>query len=110
MRLAFELLPCRTTYDTVCVLGSPKLPACLRVSPVRVEQPDGHITGEASPGYMVYSEVPERIKSQLPAVQILAVVRDPVTRAFSSYKYNYLRNLQPGALPIPFGVMVRRLS
>lgn len=42
--------------------------------------PEGHITGEASPGYMVYSEVPERIKSQLPAVQILAVVRDPVTR------------------------------
>ena len=56
---------------------------------------------------MVYSEVPERIKSQLPAVRILAVVRDPVTRAFSSYKYNYLRNLPPGALPIPFGVMVR---
>ena len=46
--------------------------------------PEGHITGEASPGYMVYSEVPERIKSQLPAVQILAVVRDPVTRYPSS--------------------------
>ena len=79
----------------------------MRVSPCGVGQPDGHITGEASPGYMVYSEVPERIKSQLPAVRILAVVRDPVTRAFSSYKYNYLRNLPPGALPMPFGVMVR---
>jgi hypothetical protein len=71
------------------------------------QMPAGHITGEASPGYMVYSEVPQRIKSQLPDVRILAVVRDPVTRAFSSYKYNYLRNLPPGQLPIPFGVMVR---
>ena len=67
----------------------------------------GQMTGEASPGYMVYSEVPGRIKSALPDVRILAAVRDPVSRAFSSYKYNYLRHLQPGVDPIPFGVMVR---
>jgi hypothetical protein len=67
----------------------------------------GELTGEASPGYMVYSEVPQRIKAALPAVRLLAVVRDPVERAFSSYKYNYLRHLPPGAPPIPFEQLVR---
>lgn len=67
----------------------------------------GMITGESSPGYMVYPQVPTRIFQSLPTIRILAVVRDPAERAFSSYKYNYLRNLQPGAMPIPFGLMVR---
>lgn len=48
----------------------------------------GMITGEASPGYMVYPQVPTRIFQSLPTIRILAVVRDPVERAFSSYKYH----------------------
>lgn len=66
-----------------------------------------HVTGEASPGYMVYSEVPQRVKDDLPEVRILLMARDPVERAWSGYKYNYLRALQRGATPIPFDTMVR---
>ena len=40
-------------------------------------------------------------------MRLLAVVRDPVERAFSSYKYNYLRHLPPGAPPISFEQLVR---
>ena len=66
------------------------------------------MTGEASPGYMPYPTVVEAIakrlspasedngvdavkghvKSSLP--KIIAIVRDPITRAISSYKYNYI--------------------
>jgi hypothetical protein len=66
-----------------------------------------HVTGEASPGYMVYSEVPQRVKRDLPEVRILLMARDPVERAWSGYKYNYLRALQRGAKPIPFDTMIR---
>jgi hypothetical protein len=66
-----------------------------------------HVTGEASPGYMVYSEVPPRVRKELPEVRILLMARDPVERAWSGYKYNYLRALPPGAKPIPFGTLVR---
>lgn len=66
-----------------------------------------HVTGEASPGYMVYSEVPQRVKRDLPEVRILLMARDPVERAWSGYKYNYLRALKRGAEPIPFDTMVR---
>jgi len=66
-----------------------------------------HVTGEASPGYMVYSEVPGRVRRDLPEVRILLMARDPVERAWSGYKYNYLRALAPGAKPIPFDTMVR---
>lgn len=50
----------------------------------------GYMTGEASPGYAQYSEVPSRIFRHLPEVRILVIARDPAERAYSSYHYNYL--------------------
>ena len=37
------------------------------------------------------------------------MVRDPIERAWSGYKYNYIRALRPksGGKPIPFDTMVR---
>lgn len=47
------------------------------------------MTGEASPGYMNYGEVPARVQHHLPDVRVIVMVRDPVERAYSSYWYNY---------------------
>jgi len=61
------------------------------------------ITGEASPGYIPYPDVAKRVKSwmslyagdrhdpldgHLPA--IITIARDPIDRAWSSYKYSYV--------------------
>ena len=51
---------------------------------------EGHVTGEASPGYLPSSESAERTGKYLKGVKIIVMIRDPVERAFSSYKYNYV--------------------
>lgn len=63
----------------------------------------GLMTGEASPGYLPYPDVAHRIKdymktkagngyNQLVAMpKIITIVRDPLERSYSSYKYNYIR-------------------
>ena len=49
-----------------------------------------NVRGEASPLYLYFPGVPEQIKLHLPEVKLLAVLRDPVDRAYSSYlKYVY---------------------
>jgi len=73
------------------------------------------MTGEASPGYMPYPDVVESVVKRLSPdwkpssfgddedagvkawkehvrflPKIIAIVRDPITRAVSSYKYNYI--------------------
>ncbi|KAL7531242.1 hypothetical protein ACHAXR_003934 [Thalassiosira sp. AJA248-18] len=81
------------------------------------------MTGEASPGYMPYPAVVEAVAKRLspgwkPGTldgdgvdawkghvrslpKIIAIVRDPITRAISSYKYNYIepamKKLRSGA-------------
>jgi len=45
------------------------------------------ITGEASPYYMYHPTAPERIKSALPSVKIIAILRNPVERAYSHYQH-----------------------
>lgn len=47
----------------------------------------GHvITGEGSPYYLSHPAAPERVARDLPAVKLLAVLRDPVQRAYSHWK------------------------
>ena len=43
------------------------------------------ITGEASPYYLYYSLVPNRIYSTIPDVKIIIMLRNPVDRAYSHY-------------------------
>ena len=50
----------------------------------------GRVTGEASPGYLPSSESASRTGEHLKGVRIIVLVRDPVERAYSSYKYNYV--------------------
>ncbi|MEL6931084.1 MAG: sulfotransferase [Cyanobacteria bacterium J06600_6] len=43
------------------------------------------LIGEASPGYMVYPGVAERIHKDLGPIKIIMILRDPVKRAISQY-------------------------
>lgn len=44
-----------------------------------------HLTGEASPLYLFDPRVPERVRRDLPGVKLIALLRDPVSRAHSHY-------------------------
>jgi hypothetical protein len=53
------------------------------------------MTGESSPSYFPYPEVPHLIHERMraenePHPKIIAIVRDPISRSMSSYKYNYV--------------------
>ncbi len=48
--------------------------------------------GEASPSYMYDERVPERIKSTLPDVKLIFILRHPVDRAYSHYWHRVNRS------------------
>lgn len=48
------------------------------------------MSGEASPGYLPYPDVVIDMKNRMRTPRILAIGRNPIERAFSSYKYNYV--------------------
>jgi hypothetical protein len=47
-----------------------------------------HITGEASPDYLVHPQAPEWAHDLLPDAKIFVLLRNPITRAFSQYNHN----------------------
>src|SRR5204863_1938530 len=44
------------------------------------------ITGEATTHYLSHPAVPERVAAMLPDVRLIAILRDPVERAYSHYQ------------------------
>ena len=52
------------------------------------------ITFEASGYYMFHPCAPERMAQHLPDVRILAMLRDPVERAWSAYKHEHARGFE----------------
>lgn len=48
----------------------------------------GYTTGEATPNYLAHSEAPQRAFDLVPEAKLIALLRDPVDRAFSSWKLN----------------------
>ena len=46
---------------------------------------DNGITGEATPSYMFHPKAAERVKSILPNVKLIVLLRDPIDRAYSGY-------------------------
>jgi hypothetical protein len=52
------------------------------------------ITGESSPYYMFHPTAGERIAADLPGVRLLALVRDPVERAYSAYAHEFARGYE----------------
>lgn len=55
----------------------------------------GVVTGEASPYYLVHPLAPERARAFDPTMRIIAILRDPVRRAFSHYRHNRGRGQEP---------------
>ena len=53
-----------------------------------------HITGEATPMLSAPGGVPQKIKELYPNIKLIAILRDPVARAFSNYKMCVLKNLE----------------
>jgi hypothetical protein len=45
------------------------------------------ITGEATPIYIFHPLVPERVAETIPAVKLIAILRNPVDRAYSHYHH-----------------------
>jgi len=45
--------------------------------------------GEASPAYMTYAETPVRLWETIPEVKLVAILRNPVDRAFSHHQHLY---------------------
>lgn len=48
--------------------------------------PDGRLAGEVSPQYMTSTEIARRVHDDLPEAKIIAILRDPIDRAFSHYR------------------------
>jgi hypothetical protein len=44
------------------------------------------VAGEATPYYLFHEAVPERVAASLPDVRLIALLRDPVERAYSHYQ------------------------
>jgi len=44
------------------------------------------VAGEASPYYLFHPAVPERLAATLPEARLIAILRDPVDRAYSQYQ------------------------
>jgi hypothetical protein len=58
----------------------------LKHFPSRV--PPGAITGEATPYYLFHPDVPQRVADMLPDAKLIAVLRNPVDRAYSHYAHS----------------------
>jgi hypothetical protein len=59
------------------------------------DMPPDAVCGEFTPCYMFVNEVAERIRSAVPDVRLVAILRDPVPRAWSHYWFNVRRGWEP---------------
>ncbi|MEJ2627881.1 MAG: sulfotransferase domain-containing protein [bacterium] len=69
----------------------PSLPYMKLITCLNKRQQSYSITGEATPYYMFHPSVPERIKEAFPSVKLIAILRNPVDRAYSHY-YHTVRH------------------
>lgn len=68
----------------------------LRADVDRLEQQLGArpVVGESSPYYCYHPEAPARIAADLPDARLLFLLRDPVQRAWSHYRYEVARGFE----------------
>lgn len=55
---------------------------------------DNQAWGEVSPHYMCYPETPQRIAALAPTVKLIALLRNPIDRAYSHYRMSVRRGLE----------------
>ena len=53
------------------------------------------LVGEASPSYLLHPLAPERVQALLPDAKLIALVRNPVDRAFSHYQHEVAFGREP---------------
>ena len=53
------------------------------------------LVGEASPGYLFHPLAPERARSLVPEAKLVALLRDPVDRAYSQYQHEVALGREP---------------
>lgn len=52
------------------------------------------VTGEASPYYLFHPQVPQRIAQHMPNALLIAVLRDPVERAYSQWQHEVAKGFE----------------
>jgi hypothetical protein len=57
--------------------------------------PRDSVCGEFTPRYMFVNGVAERVREVVPDVRLIAILRDPVARAWSHYWFNVRRGWEP---------------
>lgn len=57
--------------------------------------PAGTLRGESTPFYLYSREAQQRIRAQIPAARLIAVLRDPVERAHSNWTHLWSAGLDP---------------
>ncbi len=60
---------------------------------------DGALTLEATPYYLIHPLVPERAARLLPQAKLIAVLRNPIDRAFSHYQHEVRGGREPLSFP-----------
>jgi hypothetical protein len=55
----------------------------------------GRLVGEASPSYLFHPLAPERVRGLVPDVRLVALLRDPVARAYSQYQHEVALGREP---------------
>jgi hypothetical protein len=55
----------------------------------------GQLVGEASPSYLFHPLAPERVRSLVPDARLVAMMRDPVDRAYSHYQHEVALGREP---------------
>jgi Sulfotransferase domain len=68
------------------------------------------VTGEGSPYYLAHPHAPSRIAEALPHVRLIALLRDPVERAYSHYQHEVARGFEDLSFDEAIEQEPRRLS
>lgn len=71
-----------------------QFPTPLRKLYTRDIRKQNYIIGEASPNYIIHPHTPERVAKILPHVKLIALLRNPVERAYSQYRHNVARGYE----------------
>lgn len=78
--------------------------------PLKSQVKTGDICGEASTGYLLHPLVPKRIKEFNSDAKIIALLRDPVDRAISSYHHQIRKGTETLSMREAFEIEEERLK
>lgn len=70
----------------------------------------GQVTFEASPYYLFHPSVPDRVAATLPHAKFIALLRDPVDRAYSHYLHSRAHGVEPLSFEEAIEAEPRRLE